>query len=102
MLPVPRQAAPIRQRLGPRLCWTIPAAEAGSIAALVIYDGDAFVRDRVYFSLDALEAVATGDASGEGLRTRLETQGKEQFRALVHLRQVNTSRVNRVTGGATL
>ncbi len=35
------------------VCWAIPSAEASSTAALVIYDGDAFESDRIYFSLDA-------------------------------------------------
>ena len=37
------------------VCWAIPVAEAGSTAALVIYDGDAFESERIYFSLDAPE-----------------------------------------------
>ncbi len=58
------------------VCWAIPAAEAGSTAALVIYDGDAFESDRIYFSLDAsgtlegeVSATGTPDASG-GERSR--------------------------------
>ena len=33
------------------VCWAIPSAEAESTAALVMYDGDAFESERVYFSL---------------------------------------------------
>ena len=54
------------------VCWAIPVAEAASTAALVIYDGDAFESERVYFSLDAPEEIATGGftdaigSAGEG------------------------------------
>jgi hypothetical protein len=34
------------------VCWAIPSVEAASTAALVLYDGDAFENERIYFSLN--------------------------------------------------
>jgi hypothetical protein len=45
------------------VCWAIPSAEAGSTASLVIYDGDAFESDRIYFSLDAQDESNTDGLS---------------------------------------
>lgn len=51
------------------VCWAIPAAEAASTAALVIYDGDAFESNRIYFSLDVpveADGSDTGDTPASG------------------------------------
>lgn len=58
------------------VCWAIPAPEAASTAALVIYDGDAFESERVYFSLDAAVELATGESPGDGFADAIGSAGE--------------------------
>ena len=58
------------------VCWAIPAAEAASTAALVIYDGDAFESERVYFSLDAPEELAPDESPGGGFADAIGSAGE--------------------------